>query len=150
MGTMAALARLAPFHLAIPVRCITEARHFYGDVLKCTEGRSSHTWVDFNLHGHQLVAHRVEGYSAQRTENDVDGDAVPVPHFGVVLDDEAFHSMADNVRSAAVEFVIEPQMRFEGQRGEQWTMFFRDPSANSLEFKALTNPENLFAKYHVE
>eukprot|EP01094_Clydonella_sp_ATCC50884_P027865 TRINITY_DN8198_c0_g1_i1.p1 TRINITY_DN8198_c0_g1~~TRINITY_DN8198_c0_g1_i1.p1 ORF type:complete len:145 (-),score=47.65 TRINITY_DN8198_c0_g1_i1:74-508(-) len=144
------MSALAPFHLAIPVRCVAEARHFYGRVLGCSEGRSAERWVDFSLGGHQLVAHLVDGYEATRQEQAVDGDAVPVPHFGLVLPLEPFHELAARIRHHSVPFVIEPHLRFKQQPGEQWTMFFRDPSGNSLEFKSMTNPENLFAKYRVE
>ncbi|GAX79080.1 hypothetical protein CEUSTIGMA_g6520.t1 [Chlamydomonas eustigma] len=141
--------QLVPFHLAIPVRDVQEARDFYVGVLGCSEGRSAKTWVDFNFWGHQLVAHRVEGYSAESTANQVDGDPVPVPHFGIALDVEAFHSLAEKLKESSIKFIIEPHLRFVGQPGEQWTMFFKDPSGNSLEFKALTTPQNLFAKYFV-
>ena len=120
------------------------------DVLGCKEGRSASTWQDLDFYGHQIVAHRVEGYAARVTQNAVDGDAVPVPHFGAALSLAQFHALADKVRAAGVEFEIEPHVRFQGAPGEQWTMFFRDPSGNALEFKAMTHPANLFAKYRVE
>jgi extradiol dioxygenase family protein len=146
---------LRPFHLAIPVRDIAEARAFYGGLLGFSEGRSSATWVDFNCYGSQLVAHRVEGYSAQTAQNAVDGDAVPVPHCGAALSVEEFHELSARLSAGGAAFgfagfEIEPHLRFVGKPGEQWTMFFRDPSGNALEFKAMTNPENLFAKYVVE
>lgn len=118
-------------------------------ILGCSEGRSSSTWVDFNLYGHQIVAHHVAGYNASSSANAVDGDAVPVPHFGVVLTIPGFHALADRLKEHEVTFVIAPHLRFVGMPGEQWTMFFHDPSGNSLEFKAMTTPENLFAKYTV-
>lgn len=101
------------------------------------------------MYGHQIVAHLVDGYKANKSQNKVDGDEVPIPHFGLCLSIDQFHSLANRVRKAGVEFAIEPHLRFEGQPGEQWTMFFYDPSGNPLEFKAMTTPENLFAKYTV-
>lgn len=141
---------LVPFHLAIPVHDVAVAREFYVETLGCIEGRSSARWVDFNFYGHQLVAHQVDGYAATQAENKVDGDPVPIPHFGVCLTAQAFHELADRLRGKGIQFVLEPHLRFQGQPGEQWTMFFRDPSGNSLEFKALTTPSNLFAKYTVK
>ncbi len=118
-------------------------------MLGCTEGRSAATWVDFGG-GHQLVAHLVRGYEASASANAVDGDEVPVPHFGLVMPVDAFHKLAERVGAAGVSFVIEPHLRFRGAKGEQLTMFFHDPSGNALEFKAMTHPENLFAKYTVK
>ena len=118
-------------------------------VLGCVEGRSSTTWVDFSLYGHQIVAHLVVGYEAARNANAVDGDPVPVPHFGLALSVDQFHILAERLRQKGVSFAIEPHLRFHGQAGEQWTMFFQDPSGNALEFKAMTTPENLFAKNNV-
>ncbi|PSC70860.1 Glyoxalase Bleomycin resistance Dihydroxybiphenyl dioxygenase [Micractinium conductrix] len=141
---------LPPFHLAIPVHSIEEARRFYTDVLGSYEGRSAARWQDFNFYGHQVVAHLVDGYQAQRSHNAVDGDPVPVPHFGLALSTEQFHSLADRLRAAEVKFELEPHLRFKGQPGEQWTMFLFDPSGNALEFKAMTDPGNLFAKYVVK
>ncbi|EFJ12474.1 hypothetical protein SELMODRAFT_230578 [Selaginella moellendorffii] len=141
---------LCPFHLAIPTHDLTAAREFYGGILGCPEGRSARTWVDFNLFGHQLVCHFVEGYNAASTANAVDGDPVPVPHFGLALSVPDFLKLAERVTAAGVKFIIEPHLRFTDQPGEQWTMFFKDHSGNSVEFKAMTNPENLFAKYVVE
>ncbi|KAG2486493.1 hypothetical protein HYH03_014795 [Edaphochlamys debaryana] len=138
-----------PFHLAFPVRDVEEARQFYCGVLGCSEGRSAATWVDFNLYGHQIVAHLVRGFNAAAHHNAVDGDAVPVPHFGAALSVEGFHALAERLKAHNVKFVIEPHLRFVGKPGEQWTMFFHDPSGNALEFKAMTNPDNLFAKYVV-
>lgn len=143
-------ASLSPFHLAIPVKDLASSREFYGRILGFPEGRSAARWVDYNFFGHQVVCHVVDGYDAQSTANAVDGDPVPVPHFGLAMTCEAFHSFAARLRQGGVEFVIEPHLRFEGQAGEQWTMFFKDPSGNSLEFKAMTNPDNLFAKYVVD
>lgn len=139
-----------PFHLAIPVHDIKAAREFFGGVLGCPEGRSAKTWVDFNLFGHQVVCHEVRNYNAATTANAVDGDPVPVPHFGLAMSVDDFGALAERVQAAGVKFIIEPHIRFKGQPGEQWTMFFKDTSGNALEFKAMTNPQNLFAKYHVE
>ena len=149
---------IRPFHLAIPVRDVQEARAFYGGLLGFPEGRSADTWVDFNAYGSQLVAHRVPGFAASSHQNAVDGDAVPVPHFGAALTVDEFHALAERLKkgyrddkfSFDVAFEIAPHVRFVGKPGEQWTMFFRDPSGNALEFKAMTNPDNLFAKYKVE
>ncbi|KAF8057624.1 trans-acting enoyl reductase [Scenedesmus sp. PABB004] len=144
-------AALAPFHLALPVRDVAEARDFYTRVVGCSEGRSSARWQDFNFFGHQLVAHQVDGYAAAASENSVDGDPVPVPHFGLTLSVQQFHALAARLTAAGrVEFVLPPHLRFRGQPGEQWTMFFKDPSGNSLEFKAMVHPGNLFARYVVD
>ncbi|HET9034135.1 MAG TPA: VOC family protein [Dokdonella sp.] len=137
-----------PFHLAIPVHDLAAARAFYGGVLACPEGRSSAQWVDFNLYGHQLVCHVVEGTRATSSagSNAVDGHAVPVPHFGVVLDRPEWNSLAERLRAVATSFVIEPHLRFVGQPGEQATMFLLDPSGNALEFKSFADIEGqLFA-----
>ena len=135
---------LPPFHLAVEVRDITEARSFYGGLLACPEGRSDASWVDFNFFGHQLVCHLSDNYPAKRHEpssNPVDGHTVPVPHFGVVLEMDQWRSLASKLAEAGIEFVIKPYIRFEGQPGEQATMFFMDPSGNPLEFKAFQNVE---------
>jgi extradiol dioxygenase family protein len=140
---------IQPFHLAFPVRDVEEARQFYTTLLQCTEGRSDTKWVDLDLFGHQLVAHYKEQANANAApdhSNPVDGHDVPVPHFGVVLSWEQWHELADRLREHKVEFVIEPYIRFEGQVGEQATMFFLDPSGNALEFKAFKDPSQLFAK----
>ncbi|KAK9834885.1 hypothetical protein WJX81_006488 [Elliptochloris bilobata] len=146
----AAETSLQPFHLAFPVRDLDEAREFYGGKLGCPEGRSADTWVDYSLFGHQIVCHHVKGYSAAASRNAVDGDPVPVPHWGLALRVDQFHDLAARVRASGIAFEIEPHLRFKGQPGEQWTMFFTDDSGNALEFKAMTNPDNLFAKYHVD
>jgi extradiol dioxygenase family protein len=138
-----------PFHLAIPVADINAARDFYGGKLGCPEGRSADTWVDFSLHGHQLVCHEVKGYDARSSASAVDGDPVPVPHFGLALTAEAFHALAARVAAAGIVCELGPRLRFKGAPGEQMTMFFRDPSGNALEFKAMSKPENLFARYKV-
>ncbi len=137
--------RLTPFHLAIPVDDLGAARQFYGGLLGCEEGRSSESWVDFDLFGHQLVCHVAP--RKDRTSNAVDGHDVPVPHFGVVMEMDQWHEFADLLRKAGVDFLIEPHIRFEGQAGEQATMFFLDASGNALEFKAFRNIEDeLFRK----
>ena len=142
---------LTPFHLAIQVRDIAEARAFYGEQLGLPEGRSGETWIDFDLFGHQLVVHLnpdlgPEGKVPQHA-NPVDRRSVPVPHFGVVLTFEAWEGLVERVRGFIDAFVVEPYLRFEGEPGEQGTMFFLDPSGNALEFKAFRDIEGqLFAK----
>jgi hypothetical protein len=135
---------ISPFHLALSVRNLDETRHFYGTMLQCREGRSAPTWIDFDLFGHQLSFHMLqsemnEGY------NPVDGDNVPIPHFGVILPWQQWHDFRDRLISEGIRFEIEPTIRFKGLAGEQATMFFRDPSGNALEFKSFKNQENLFA-----
>ena len=137
---------LRPFHLAFPVHDLAAARAFYGGVLGCAEGRSSDQWIDFDLNGHQIVAHLDPAAQPFAVENAVDGHHVPVPHFGVVLAMGDWEAMADRVRAAGIPFGIEPYVRFKGQPGEQATMFFRDPSGNALEFKAFADDAMLFAK----
>ena len=132
------------FHLAVPVDDLAAATRFYGDVLGLERGRSADTWVDWNLHGHQFVTH-VAPERAQSVHNPVDGHDVPVPYFGLILTVEAFHGLAERLRKADVEFVIEPYVRFEGETGEQWTMFLRDPAGNALEFKAFADDSQVFA-----
>ena len=132
------------FHLAVPVDDLAAARYFYGEVLGLAQGRSADTWVDWNLHGHQFVTHLVPG-RAERVHNSVDGHEVPVPHFGLLLQVAQFHELADRLRAAGTEFVIEPYLRFEGQAGEQWTMFLLDPAGNALEFKAFADDAQVFA-----
>jgi extradiol dioxygenase family protein len=136
---------LRPFHLAFPVRDLAEARAFYGGVLGCPEGRSSDTWIDFDLLGHQIVAHLAPENGGDAAVNPVDGHGVPVPHFGVVLAMDEWRALADRLRAAGVKFEIEPTIRFAGQPGEQATMFFRDPSGNAIEMKAFASLESLFA-----
>lgn len=132
------------FHLAFPVDDLAAARHFYGDVLGCPEGRSADHWVDFDLYGHQIVAHLVDRRS-ERATNPVDGDDVPVPHFGLLLRPDDWRVLADRLVAADVEFVIEPHTRFVGQPGEQSTMFVLDPCGNALEFKAFADDAMIFA-----
>ena len=140
------MSDLTPFHIAFPVRDIAEARRFYGETLGCPEGRSAPEWVDFDLFGHQIVAHFKAGMGAgEAHHNPVDGHEVPVPHFGVVLDMDQFDALAGRLRQAGVRFVIEPYVRFKGEVGEQATMFFLDPSGNALEFKAFRDRSLLFA-----
>lgn len=136
-----------PFHLAFPVHDLAAARYFYAQLLGCAEGRSSETWVDFDLYGHQIVAHlKTDTGPAVVQHNAVDGQAVPVPHFGVILAWDVWQALADRLREHHVEFVIEPCVRFKGRVGEQATMFFLDPSGNALEFKAFKDFKQIFAK----
>ena len=139
----------SPFHFAFPTHDVNEARKFYGDVLGCSEGRSSEgKWVDFSLGENQIVCHWVgSDYKARDFYNPVDGDEVPVPHFGLCLTVDEFQNLSERVKKAGIKFILEPRLRFKGDPGEQYTMFFKDPSGNNLEFKAMTNTDNLFAKY---
>lgn len=141
------MSRLDPFHLAIPVHDLAAAREFYGRVVGCEEGRSSGAWVDFNFFGHQLVCHLDPDHGGPATlNNEVDHDAVPVPHFGVVLGHEDWKYLADRLLAYGADFVHEPRIRFRGQVGEQGTFFVRDPSGNALEFKTFVDPDRLFAR----
>lgn len=135
---------LPPFHLAFPVDDLAKARAFYGELLGCAEGRSSEEWIDFDFHGHQIVAHLSED-AGVRASNPVDGHDVPVPHFGLVLGMAEWEALAAKLTAAATEFVIEPTVRFKGKPGEQATMFLRDPAGNALEFKAFADMGQLFA-----
>jgi extradiol dioxygenase family protein len=138
---------LQPFHLAVPVTDLAAARRFYGELLGCPEGRSSPEWVDFDFFGHQLVAHLdYTGSERKPIHNGVDGKDVPVPHFGVVLEWDHWHQLAERLRAAGTHFGIEPGIRFQGKVGEQATMFFQDPSGNALEFKAFRDLSQLFAR----
>ncbi|WP_198034986.1 VOC family protein [Winogradskyella sp. J14-2] len=136
---------LSPFHLAIPVDDLAECRNFYTNILNFEEGRSSDHWVDYNFFGHQLVIHLKPKTKEDAHTNSVDGKDVPVPHFGVVLQWQAFQDFAELLKSKNIKFIIEPYIRFEGQVGEQATMFFKDPSGNALEFKAFRDMSQLFA-----
>ena len=142
------MASLNPFHIAFPVDDLVAAREFYGKIMGCPEGRSADTWIDFDLFGHQIVAHykpRAESAEAAH-HNPVDGHDVPVPHFGVVLDMPVWEALAERLQAAGIAFVIEPYIRFKGQVGEQATMFFLDPSGNALEFKAFADDAMVFAR----
>jgi extradiol dioxygenase family protein len=134
------------FHLAFPVHDLAQSRAFYGDLLGCPEGRSSDAWVDFNFFGHQVVAHLAPEETRPAARNEVDGDDVPVRHFGVILSMDQWHALADKLKAASTRFIIEPHIRFKGLPGEQATMFFLDPSGNALEFKAFGDMAQVFAK----
>ncbi|MBT9597314.1 MAG: VOC family protein [Vitreoscilla sp.] len=136
----------ALFHLAFPVHDLEKARAFYGGLLGCPEGRSSPNWIDFNFHGHQIVAHLAPDECGHRHTSPVDGEDVPVRHFGAVLAMADWEALAGRLRAAGVPFIIEPQVRFAGQVGEQATMFFLDPSGNALEFKAFADIGQVFAR----
>ena len=140
------MSTLPPFHLAFPVTSLEHARAFYGRLLGCPEGRSSDHWVDFNFHGHQIVAHLAPEEIREAVAHDVDGDNVPVRHFGLVLAMDEWRALADRLTAAGTHFVIEPHIRFQGQPGEQATMFLLDPCGNALEFKAFADRSQLFAK----
>lgn len=135
---------LRPFHLAFPVHDLEAARTFYGEVMGCTEGRSSAYWIDFNFYGHQIVAHLDPSRRKEKTHNPVDGHDVPVPHFGIVLTMPQWEELVGRLKSAGIQFGIEPHIRFKGEAGEQATMFFQDPSGNALEFKAFADDAMLF------
>lgn len=134
------------FHLAFPVHDLESAREFYGGLLGCEEGRSSDRWIDFSLFGHQIVTHLDPAKAGIAMTNPVDGDDVPVPHFGVILPMEEWQAFSERLRASGVKFVIEPHIRFKGEVGEQATMFFLDPSGNALEFKAFGDMSQVFAK----
>ena len=134
------------FHLAFPVHDLDAAREFYGNTLGCEEGRSSECWIDFNLYGHQIVTHLSPESAGIKATNDVDADHVPIPHFGIVLPMNEWREFADKLKTKGVTFVIEPKIRFEGEVGEQATMFFLDPSGNALEFKGFNDFSQVFAK----
>ncbi len=136
---------LRPFHLAFPVHDLSAARGFYGQAMGCAEGRSSNQWIDFDFFGHQIVAHLDTAARPVAVHNPVDGHDVPVPHFGIVLTMEQFDALAERLKAAGTQFVIDPYIRFPGQAGEQATMFFLDPSGNALEFKAFADDAMLFA-----
>ncbi|WP_018233855.1 VOC family protein [Thioalkalivibrio thiocyanodenitrificans] len=136
---------ITPFHLAFPVHDLDAARAFYGSVLGCREGRSAETWIDFDLYGHQIVAHLAGQPSRTAVESEVDGQRVPVPHFGVILTMDQWQALAERLRRAGIRFVIEPYVRFQGEPGEQATMFVLDPSGNALEFKAFAEFGQIFA-----
>jgi len=137
---------MSPFHLAFPVHDLAAARRFYGDLLGCAEGRSSDEWIDFNFYGHQIVAHLAPSLIEETQRNVVDGHDVPVRHFGIVLPMADWQAMAERLESAGTSFVIEPYVRFQGEAGEQATMFFTDPSGNAIEIKAFADISALFAR----
>jgi len=137
---------MQPFHLAFPVTDLEKARAFYGDVLGCPEGRSSAEWVDFNFHGHQIVAHLCQNMNSDVSRSEVDGHGVPVRHFGLVMTMPDWAVLAARLKSLGTQFIIEPYIRFKGEPGEQATLFFLDPFGNAIEFKAFQNPQSLFAK----
>jgi len=134
------------FHLAFPVHDLSAARRFYGELLGCPEGRSSEAWVDFDFYGHQVVAHLAPEEAGHRSTNAVDGDDVPVRHFGAILPMDSWQALAERLTRAGVKFIIEPHVRFKGEVGEQATMFFLDPSGNALEFKSFQDPARIFAR----
>lgn len=136
---------LRPFHLAFPVDDLEAARGFYGEVLGCAEGRSDTHWVDFDFFGHQITAHLAQGKSCDTAVNAVDEEAVPIPHFGVVLTMPDWEILAEKLKAAGTNFIVEPTIRFKGKPGEQATMFLRDPAGNALEFKGFTDDAGLFA-----
>ncbi|HEU4704161.1 MAG TPA: VOC family protein [Sphingomicrobium sp.] len=138
---------LPPFHFAFPVDDLASARDFYGRLLGCPEGRSAEDWVDFDLRGHQIVAHLAPDAVRGRASNRVDGEDVPVPHFGLVLPMDEWKALAGRLEAAGVAFVIPPTIRFSGEPGEQATMFLTDPAGNALEFKAMADPAKLFATH---
>jgi uncharacterized protein len=140
------MAALRPFHLAFPVRSLEEARAFYGTLLGCEEGRSSSEWVDFDFFGHQIVAHLTPNVEEHKAQNLVDGAAVPVRHFGIILTMRAWQELAERLKQANARFLIAPQLRFRGEPGEQVTFFILDPSGNALEFKAFDDDAEIFAR----
>jgi extradiol dioxygenase family protein len=133
------------FHLAIPVSDLDTANDFYINVLGCSKGRSSSKWIDFNFYGHQLVCHEVKK-SVNKDSNDVDGNNIPVPHFGIILEWNQFQKLSADLQSKNINFIIEPTIRFKGQVGEQAIMFLKDPSNNSIEFKSFRNNDEIFKK----
>lgn len=137
---------IPPFHLAIPVNNLDKARHFYGKVLECPEGRSTDRWIDFNFFGHQFVTHLAENFDPSHVENPVDSHNVPVPHFGVVLNWEEWHNLAEKLEACSIEFILKPTIRYKDQLAEQGTMFFKDPFGNALEFKSFKQITSLFEK----
>lgn len=139
------MSSIPRFHLAFPVNDLARARSFYVDVLGCAVGRCNETWMDFDFYGHQIVAHLAQGENSDAAVNQVDGDAVPVPHFGVILSWSEWEALVDRLRIAGTVFIIEPHVRFAGRPGEQAIMFFRDPAGNALEFKAFRGDGQIFA-----
>ncbi len=136
---------MQPFHLAYPVKNIEETRQFYGELLGCAVGRSTERWIDFNFWGNQISAHLTEEEIVEPAANPVDGKSVPIKHFGAILEWDEWHALAEKLRNHGIEFIIEPYIRFEGEVGEQATMFFLDPSGNALEFKSFKDMSQIFA-----
>jgi extradiol dioxygenase family protein len=145
-GAMTENAAIPPFHLAFPVRDLEETRRFYAGLLGCRVGREAPLWIDFDFYGHQISAHVRPDEIGQARTNAVDGDDVPVRHFGAILPWDAWHKLADRLKAAGTRFIIEPHIRFKGETGEQATMFFLDPSGNALEFKSFQDPRQVFAR----
>lgn len=146
MSTASTAPAMPPFHLAFPVADLEATRRFYLDLLGCGLGREAEKWIDFDFFGHQISAHLRPDEVARARTNEVDGDQVPVRHFGAILAWDAWHALAERLQAAGTEFIIEPHVRFKGQVGEQATMFFTDPSGNALEFKAFKDPSRVFAR----
>ena len=140
------IKNLRPFHLAFPVLDLEEARDFYVNTLGCSIGRESDQWIDFNLYGHQIVAHLSPNEIQDVSRSQVDGDAVPVPHFGVILENNEWQKLVDRLKTKGEDFLIEPRVRFEGKSGEQRTLFILDPSGNALEFKSFADDDHIFKK----
>lgn len=140
------MSAIRPFHLAIPVHDLEIAREFYGDILGCSTGRESKNWIDFNFFGHQLVTHLDKNMNISDSTNTVDGDRVPVPHFGIILKRKDWYTLAHNLSSSNIDFIIEPRTRFKNNTGEQSTMFIKDPSGNALEFKSFHDDGHIFRR----
>lgn len=140
------MEKLSPFHLAIPVKDLAKSKHFYGQVLEFSEGRSSNEWIDYDFFGHQLVIHYKADYKYEKDTNHVDGKDVPIPHFGIILEWRQFQMFSKMLKNKKIQFIIEPYIRFKGLVGEQATMFFKDPSGNALEFKSFKDPNQIFKK----
>ena len=140
------MSAIRPFHLAIPVHDLEIAREFYGDILGCSTGRESEDWIDFNFFGHQLVTHLDKNMQISDSTNTVDGDRVPVPHFGIILKKKDWDTLAHHLSSSNIDFIIEPRTRFKDNSGEQSTMFIKDPSGNALEFKSFHDDGHIFIK----
>ena len=140
------IKNLRPFHLAFPVLDLEEARDFYVNTLGCSIGRESDQWIDFNLYGHQIVAHLSPNEIKDESRNQVDGDEVPVRHFGVILENNEWQKLVDRLKTKGEDFLIEPRVRFEGKSGEQRTLFILDPSGNALEFKSFTDDDHIFRR----
>jgi len=140
------IKNLRPFHLAFPVLDLEEARDFYVNTLGCSIGRESDQWIDFNLYGHQIVAHLSPNEIKDESRNQVDGDEVPVRHFGVILENNEWQKLVDRLKTKGEDFLIEPRVRFEGKSGEQHTLFILDPSGNALEFKSFAHDGHIFRR----